>query len=315
MRPPTHLIPWALLLLVITPCAAGAQASNETPARAAAAAGAAATSFADDGVPQFLRATSSVSGPPGIQPGDLARWHLARFAHAYRVSADDLAAAEIVGVQAVRAGTLTHLRQRISGIDVNGSDVKVLTRGVRLVSITGRPLALSVARNAAFTLAAGTALARALSHRFGVAVSASALTPAAADPASRAQRFAAAPGSGLSLSEPAAVTPIFYRVGAGLVAAYKIEFFAGSSQSADADAFRYVIAADDGRVLEVRDLTVNEAGSNADPTPRPAFTYRVFADATGDLRPFDGPVEDLTPHPTGFPVSYTHLTLPTILRV
>ena len=54
MRPPTHLIPWALLLLVITPCAAGAQAPDETPARAAAAAGAAATSFADDGVPQFL---------------------------------------------------------------------------------------------------------------------------------------------------------------------------------------------------------------------------------------------------------------------
>jgi large repetitive protein len=301
MRPPIH-IPWAVLLLVLAPCAAGAQTPDETPARAAAAAGATATSLAADGVPQFLLATTSVSGPAGGQRGDLARWHLARFSRAYRVSANDLAAAEVVDVQPVRAGMLTHLRQRIGGIDVHGSDIKVLTRGAQLISITGRPLPLGAARTAVFALAADAALARALSNRFGVAVAASALTPAAGDPASRAQRFAAAPGSGLALSEPAAVTPIFYRAGAQLIAAYKVELFAGSDQSADADAFRYVIAADDGRVLEVRDLTVHEAAATpADPASRPAFTYRVFADPTGDLRPFDGPVADLTPHPTGIP--------------
>jgi hypothetical protein len=32
-----------------------------------------------------------------------------------------------------------------------------------------------------------------------------------------------------------------------------------------------------------------------------AFRYRVFADATGDLRPLDGPIADFTPHPTGVP--------------
>jgi hypothetical protein len=30
-------------------------------------------------VPQFLWAATAVLGPGGAQPGDLARWHLARF--------------------------------------------------------------------------------------------------------------------------------------------------------------------------------------------------------------------------------------------
>jgi Fungalysin metallopeptidase (M36)/PA domain len=307
----TRLLPLLVVLLLIGPWPAGAQNPDDSPARAAASAGAVASSFAADGVPQFLWATSDVLGPAGAQPGDLARWHLARFARAYRVSANDLAAVEIVDVQTLRTGTITHVRQRIGGVDVHGSDVRVLTRGARLVSISGRPLPLG-ARGGGFVVAADAALAGALSHRFGTAIPASALTPAAGDPASRAQRFTTAPGSAVTLSEPAAVTPIFYRVGAALVAAYKVEFFAGSSQSADADAFRYVMAADDGRVLEARDLTVNEGT----PTTRPEFTYRVFADPTGDLRPFDGPVADYTPHPTGTPDgTVAPYILPSLLSV
>jgi large repetitive protein len=297
MKSPTRLLPWAVLLVLVGAGPAGAQNPDETPATAAAAAGATVSSLGPDGIPQFIWATVDVAGPTGAQPGDVARFHLGRLSRVYRVSADDVAAAEVVGVQAVRAGTLTHLRQRLGGIDVQGSDMKVLTRGARLVSISGRPRALSVARNAAFRLAANSALAGALSHRFGAAVAPSALTPVAGDPASRAQRFATVAGSPLALSEPGAVTPIFYPVGTALVPAYRVEFFAGTAASADADALRYVIAADDGRVLEVRDLTVKEAN----PASRPAFTYRVFAEPNDDLRPLDGPVADLTPHPTGTP--------------
>src|SRR5439155_4084630 len=32
-----------------------------------------------------------------------------------------------------------------------------------------------------------------------------------------------------------------------------------------------------------------------------AFTFRVFADGSGDHRPLDGPFADWTPHPTGKP--------------
>ena len=56
------------------------------------------------------------------------------------------------------------------------------------------------------------------------------------------------------------------------------------------DAYRYLIAAQDGRVLERHNLTADAA-----------FRYRVFADASGDFRPLDGPIADFTPHPAGLP--------------
>jgi hypothetical protein len=244
-------------------------------------------------------------------PENAARWHLARFARAYRVAAEDLAATEVVQVQAVGRGTLTHLKQRVGGIDVHGSDVKVLMRGSSLVSISGRPRKIAVGPETQFVTGADAALAGALSHRFSIALSASSLTPAAQE-AAGSRRFNLAPGSGLALSEPAAVRPVLYPVGDRLIAAYVVEFYAGSAQSSDADAFRYVMSAADGRVLEARDLTVHEGS----PQSRPAFTYRVFADPDGDLRPFDGPVADLTPHPTGLPDgTVAPYILPSLLSV
>ena len=104
MGRPTRLLPFLVVLLLIRAWPADAQNPDDSPGRAAAAAGAVASSFAPDGVPQFLLATADLVGPAGAQPGDLARWHLARFSRAYRVSAEDLAAAEIVDVQTVRTG-------------------------------------------------------------------------------------------------------------------------------------------------------------------------------------------------------------------
>jgi hypothetical protein len=296
MQRSTRLLTCVLVCLLTGILPAAAQRPEDTPSRAAAEAGGAASSLAPDGVPQFLLSTSDVAGPVG-PPETAARWHLARFARAYRVGADDLAATEVVQVQAVGQGTLVHLKQRAGGVDVYGSDIKVLMRGSRLVSISGRPRKLEGARDAAFVSAADGALAAALSHRFSMALPPSSVTPAAGQGPPGARRFDLAPGSGLTLSEPAAVKPVLYPVGDRLIAAYVVEFYAGTTQSSDADAFRYVVAAADGRVLEARDLTVHEG----DPQSRPAFTYRVFADSDGDLRPFDGPVADLTPHPTGIP--------------
>ncbi|MBE7451697.1 MAG: hypothetical protein HS111_23235 [Kofleriaceae bacterium] len=51
-----------------------------------------------------------------------------------------------------------------------------------------------------------------------------------------------------------------------------------------------VLAARNGRVLDQANLTVDAE-----------FDYRVWAEATGDRRPLDGPVADYSPHPTGAP--------------
>ena len=115
-------------------------------------------------------------------------------------------------------------------------------------------------------MTAEDALALALSHRFSIAVGSSSVTRVDGDPASPARRFAVAAGTGLILSEPAAVSSVFYPAGSTLVAAYVIEFYAATTDTSDADAFRYIVAADDGRLLDVRDLTVQEGA----PASRPA---------------------------------------------
>src|SRR5262249_14906139 len=75
-----------------------------------------------------------------------------------------------------------------------------------------------------------------------------------------------------------------------------------SHTTTDGDAYRYIFAADDGRLLERTNLKHYAA-----------FNYRVWADdpANGG-RPFDGPINALTPHPTGMPdgTAFIYNTMP-----
>ena len=73
-------------------------------------------------------------------------------------------------------------------------------------------------------------------------------------------------------------------------AAYFLEVFGRTPASSDVDAYAYVIAADDGRLLYRENLTHNDA-----------FTYRVWADTTGDMRCNDSPLVDYTPCHQGMP--------------
>ena len=83
---------------------------------------------------------------------------------------------------------------------------------------------------------------------------------------------------------------VWRRDGDRLVAAWRVEAYTGAASGVDATATRAWIAADDGRVLGRRSLTANEV-----------FEYRVFAEASGPLRPLDGPLEEFAPHPSGVP--------------
>src|SRR6185369_8310985 len=82
------------------------------------------------------------------------------------------------------------------------------------------------------------------------------------------------------------VRPVYFAKTAILRPAYVVDLML--AQGTDARAYRRVVAADDGSVLEQTELTQDAA-----------FTYRVWADAT--RRPLDGPNADFTPHPTGMP--------------
>jgi fungalysin metallopeptidase (M36)/PA domain-containing protein/fungalysin/thermolysin propeptide len=266
----------------------------------AAAAGGVVTSVDADGTPQFVVATDSQPAPLAATHESAARWHLGRFARAHSVTPADVAEASPISVHELKSGdVIVAMRQRHAGLDVYGSDVKVLMHADhRLVAIAGHPVATAGAQ-ARFGRSPQDALAAALSERFGAPVSTASIETVSS--ASGDQRFQIAAGSALHMSEAAPVKAVFFPVGGRLVAAYVTDFYAGTTDSADSAAFRYVIAADDGRVLERRDLTVSEAPHNPpSATPPTEFTYRVFAEPSNQ-RPLDGPQIGLTPHPTGVP--------------
>src|SRR6185503_9021815 len=55
-------------------------------------------------------------------------------------------------------------------------------------------------------------------------------------------------------------------------------------------AHSYLVSDTDGQIL--RDVNLEQSD---------AFVYRVYAEATGNRRPLDGPLESFAPHPTGVP--------------
>ncbi len=74
-----------------------------------------------------------------------------------------------------------------------------------------------------------------------------------------------------------------------LVPAFSVSVEVAARGSTASRAYEYVIAADDGRILQRANRTFSEAR-----------TYRVWADGPeAGYRPTDGPQGDLTPHPTG----------------
>src|SRR5207253_793989 len=101
-------------------------------------------------------------------------------------------------------------------------------------------------------------------------------------------RFQLAASDVVQLSGDARLKRIFFPEGARLVPAWSVELFAGLPDANDTEARRLLISAEDGRVLDRRDLTASDA-----------FKYRVWVDANN--RPLDGPQADYTPHPTGLP--------------
>lgn len=88
--------------------------------------------------------------------------------------------------------------------------------------------------------------------------------------------------------EDARARQVWYPLGERLVAAWVVEAYTSEPRSTTSELHRTIISGD-GDVLADENLTVD------------AFTYKVFAETTGDKHPLDGPTADATPHPTGVP--------------
>ncbi|HUS31925.1 MAG TPA: M36 family metallopeptidase, partial [Kofleriaceae bacterium] len=98
---------------------------------------------------------------------------------------------------------------------------------------------------------------------------------------------------------------VWYPSGDALIAAWVVDAYTSDPGSAHGDAMRTIIAGDDGRVLERYSLSAD------------AFTYKVFAEPTGEKHPLDGPQVDATPHPSGSPNGFypAYLAGPNLVSV
>ncbi|MCC6556279.1 MAG: M36 family metallopeptidase [Polyangiaceae bacterium] len=250
------------------------------------------------GAPRFVWAPAGQAVPQlaAPTPESAARAHLGRSAALYGLPAAALETVKVAQIHDTgRGAIIVKLRQEVDGVELLRSDMSVvMRRNLELVALTGalHPSAVKgLSRGAAFKVSEAAALAMAFEDLYGVRVK----------PADMLDRkeiqggylsfdLATTPATeeaGLRFSRSARIKRAFFPLADRLVPAYYLELRSGKAESASGDAYAYVIAADDGRLLARENQTHS------------AFTYRVWADAQGDHTPLDGPQSNFTPHPTG----------------
>ena len=238
-------------------------------------AGGVVTSADAAGRPRFIRAvTRPAVAIAAVAPEAAAREHFARFAPAYGLAGDGR-----------RPGSKPARTGRTPAGRLPGAHAPA---GRRHRGLPGRPQGRHAARPVA-----GRPVGHALGHRRGQA----GRRPLRADPRAgpaagprgpvrrrpargdrrrrpRRPRARSEPGQPdvwldlprrrrrCSCPSPARARPIYYREGPGderLVAAYFLEFFSSAERATTSDAYRYLVAAQDGRVLERHNLTADAA--------------------------------------------------------
>jgi len=249
---------------------------------------------AQRGVPTFLWA---VRGPLGTQEGRseltpeaAARAHLAAHAPRYGLSAAALSTAVVTRVlDRGRGALVVTVGQRVGGVEVFRDEVKVIMdRGLRLVALSGNLHAGAVPapRTAGFLRSEAQALASALRDLHGVALSAADIVDRRESKGGYRYYDLGATSQPVRLVEPARVKRVYFPLPDRIVPAFYLEILTRRAAGGLPDAHAYVFAADDGRLLYRADLTHHDV-----------FDYRLWADATGDERPADGPLADYTPYP------------------
>ncbi len=258
------------------------------------------------GVPSFVWAerTRGANGAKGslrgMSPVEAARAHLAGRT-GLRSEAPLAAAAEapLRRMERLTGGaSLVTLGQDVDGVEIFRDSLRVLLDGNNdLVAVTGH-LTPNTARSARlhFRLSPQEALTQALADVTGEPLDAGMLVDTGRGHGTWRQ-FDFAPALRMReqrLTRPARVKPVAFPLPDALVSAWYVEVHTGFASSTEGDAFAYVLAADDGRILFRQSLEWQDA-----------YSYRVWADPTPPHVPHDGPQGfGGTPHLTGVPDGY-----------
>ncbi|QIL70481.1 hypothetical protein G7048_09025 [Diaphorobacter sp. HDW4B] len=229
-------------------------------------------------------------------------------AHLYGVSEQELDAAPARVQHTLPNGAkLVRFGNRLNGVDIFREQATVLlnaqSRAVNIGGYLGGTQAAKTTKAALVApLAAADAVAVAL-HDFDFPASVASQLFEPTEPrasASSNYRWLALPDGvagerGGVLESPVRYKPTWFRLPEGLVAGFYIELRVREGD--EQNAYSYVIARDDGRLLFRNNLTSHDAAPHA-------FTYSVWADpVTGT--PYPGPQGlDLNPYPQAQPNGY-----------
>ncbi len=224
-----------------------------------------------------------------------ARLHIAHNARALGVQEAVLTDAVVKGTHLMTGGgSVVQFEQRVEGVPVFRSRASVvLDASKNLVSLasTLHPAASSnlLANKLAFTRTSQFALASSYTTRAGAPLGEEAVTDdGVANGEWRSYKITTPPGAFRIVQ--ASARRVLFADKERLVAAHEVAFIGRKPGSRVNEAYGYVIADSDGRVLNEESHTANEA-----------FTYRVWADPNGNHTPADSPLKDFSPHPTGKP--------------
>jgi hypothetical protein len=263
------------------------------------------------GVPTFLWASDSGRGPAlslatiesqtspktgasGVEA--IAKGHLSAYAAQYRLSADDVASAQLVSVHNTGKGPIiVKFKQAVGGTEVFRDEVAIImNRDLQLIAISGYLTGGGDGPGSSFNLASTEAITKALADVTGQPVSSAALASADNNAAgSKNQSFTADAGqaSGIVLGDVIRSKQVMYHLVDGYVPSYYIEtnlkVQVTDLSTADlsgnpgtnwvTQAYAYVISAVDGQILFRKNLVQNDS-----------FTYRVWADPVTRI-PYDSP--------------------------
>lgn len=193
--------------------------------------------------------------------------HVTALSRAWGVSPEAMPALTAIG----EVGAITRVRQELDGLPVEGELRVMRTADGALVAASG--------------VLIGTATPR-TPPRFALSDAGAIAVVVGVDVVADGSRFRGRTGS---VEVPLATAKrAWLRRGGGLTAGWIVEAYVGSRSSTHSDLIRALVDGD-GRILERTSLVADVA-----------FQYRVFANDL-DRSPLDGPIADVSPHPTGVP--------------
>jgi len=254
------------------------------------------------GVPTFFWAGRTPAARSlrdiGLTPEQAARRYLFAYGELYRQEQNRIADARVAKVHDFGDGAvIVTFQQDVGGVRVFRDELKVvMNQRLELVALSGY---LTPERKALgeFSLKAATAVHAAFVDLAGHPLETNRLS-----------------STGTTIGDyegfrvdgeatPARARKVYFPLTTGLEPGFYVELQVGREDSTEFDYYSYVVSAHDGRLLYRKNLTANDA-----------FTYRVWADATAQHVPSDGPQGDApTPHPTGTRNQYNPPYVPSTL--